>query len=312
MRSAPTRPRWGERRWRASGRAGRRRCRASAPSRPTSVAGTTGCGRQAWTFRTTAARGQKSALSTRCVVMRVAAGERRRSANGADRPALARRRIIAVALFASWNNGLRAAGLQVNKDPGKWTPESVREALARLERELGRQPAWQDVRDAPVGYPGGAAIRRTFGSWATAARQLGWHVKQHRRCTDEEMIGAVRSAAAELGEGFALERYKDISSTRGWPSATAITARFGSWNAARDAAGIQIRRQERGWSAERLAVDVRALARRLGRTPMAHEWDQAARQHSWPHSATVARRLGHGSWEQAINAAGLEPRPRGA
>jgi hypothetical protein len=88
---------------------------------------------------------------------------------------------IAAALFGTWNDALRAAGLDVNRDPGKWRRETVLEGLQRLERELRRRPIWQDVRDAPAGYPSGAVVRRTFGSWAAAARELGWTPVEHRR-----------------------------------------------------------------------------------------------------------------------------------
>lgn len=54
----------------------------------------------------------------------------------------------------------------------------------------------------------------------------------------------------------------------------------------------------------------RGLVERRGLT--AQQWDRYARERGWPHSATVARRLGHGSWEQAVTAADLGRRPRRA
>lgn len=127
------------------------------------------------------------------------------------------------------------------------------------------------------------------------------------------MLDALNAAATELGPLFPHQRYKAISAARGWPSANAITARFGSWNAARAAAGLPVPSpQRRDWSAEQLARALRSAARRLGRTPMAKDWNRLAPDFEWPHSATVMRRLGGGSWEQAIDAAGLERRSRSA
>jgi len=127
---------------------------------------------------------------------------------------------------------------------------------------------------------------------------------------DARYTTSSETTAAELGTAFALEDYKAVSSDRGWPSANAITARFGSWNRARDMAGLPLRPQQRGWTRDQLTRALHAAARRLGRTPIAQDWNQLAGELGWPHSATVARRLGYGSWERAIERAGLSRRPR--
>jgi len=212
-------------------------------------------------------------------------------------------------LFGSWNAGLRVAGLAPNSEPDKWTETSVLEALRRLERQLGRQPTSSDLTRPPPGYPNVAVIRRKLGSWGAACWKLGWHAEQRVISSDEQMLEALRTAADELGAEFAHEEYKAISTARGWPSANAITARFGSWNRAREMAGLPVVRPlQRGWTREQLIRALRAAARRLGGTPMARDWNRLAADLAWPHSATVARRLGAGSWERAIEEAGLTPR----
>lgn len=213
--------------------------------------------------------------------------------------------------FGSWNAGLRAAGLEPNVERDKWTDVTVLKALRELERGLGRQPTSSDVTRPPAGYPNNAVIRRKLGSWGAACRALGWHAEPRVISDDHEMLDALKAAASELGATFPHQRYKAISAARGWPSANAITARFGSWNAARESAGLAVPRpQRRDWSAEQLARALRSTARRLGRTPMAKDWDRLAPSFGWPNSATVMRRLGDGSWVQAIDAAGLERRSR--
>ena len=213
-------------------------------------------------------------------------------------------------LFGSWNAGLRAAGLEPNAEPDKWTPATVLEALRGLERELGRQPTTRDLGRPPAGYPNRAIVRRKLGSWSAACRQLGWSCEQRVIATDEQMISALQAAGRELGADFTHEEYKAISAARGWPSANAITTRFGSWNEPRQLAGLPVsRRLERGWAPEQLARALRAAARRIGRTPFAREWDDLAPEYGWPSSATVVRRLGSGSWVAATDAAGLQPRP---
>jgi hypothetical protein len=214
-------------------------------------------------------------------------------------------------LFGTWNAGLRAAGLPLNSERDKWTPGAVVDALRRLEHELGRQPTSQDLVCPPAGYPNTAIITRKLGSWSAACRELGWSTRQCVIADDAQMLHALRTAAAELGANFGVHQYTTIASTRGWPSAKAIAARFGTWNDAKSVARLPTHRNERGWSAEQLARAMRALARRLGRTPLAKDWNAHAPELGWPHSATVKRRLGNGSWTHAVTAAGLNPRRAG-
>ena len=214
-------------------------------------------------------------------------------------------------LFGSWNAGLRAAGLDPNAERGKWTKPTVLEALRRLERKLGRQPRSSDLQRPAVGYPNIAVVTRKFGSWGAACRELGWRVEPRLITSDQHMLNALRTAAVELGVEFGHEEYKAISTARGWASANAITARFGSWNRAREMAGLPVLRPlQRGWTREQLIRALRAAARRLGHTPMARDWNGLAAEFGWPHSATVIRRVGGGSWERAIDEAGLARRSR--
>jgi hypothetical protein len=252
------------------------------------------------------------------VALRRDAARRGRSPVRGDWSKAARSRPSAstvAALFGSWNAALRAAGLDPNVERDKWTKPTVLEALRRLERKLGRQPTSSDLQRPPVGYPNTAVIKRKFGSWGAACRELGWHVEPRMIASDEQMLSALRAAAAELGAEFGHEEYKAISAAREWPSANAIAARFGSWNQAREMAGLPVVRPllvERGWTREQLIRALRASARRLGDTPMARDWNGLAAQFGWPHSATVIRRVGGGSWERAIEEAGLARRPRSA
>ena len=213
------------------------------------------------------------------------------------------------ALFGSWNAGLRAAGLGLNHERDKWSRGTVLAALVKFERELGRQPTSDDLRRAPDGYPNTAIVKRKRGSWGAACRELGWNCEPRVIATDEEMIEALQAAGRELGADFTHDEYKAISRTRGWPSANAITARFGSWNEPRERAGLPVSRWlETGWEPEQLARALRAAARRIGRTPLARDWDQLACENGWPSSATVMRRLGGGSWVAVIEAASLDRR----
>lgn len=60
------------------------------------------------------------------------------------------------------------------------------------------------------------------------------------------------------------------------------------------------------WTAERVAAALAADAARRGRSPTLHEWALATR--SRPQVKMVIARFG--TWNRALAAAGLEPRPR--
>ena len=96
---------------------------------------------------------------------------------------------------------------------------------------------------------------------------MGWHAAPRVISSDEQMLDALRAAASELGAEFGHEEYEAISTARGWPSANAVSARFGSWNRARERTGLAVVRPlQRGWTREQLTRALRAAARRLGRT----------------------------------------------
>ena len=100
------------------------------------------------------------------------------------------------------------------------------EALHEVEHELGRQPTSRDLTRPPAGYPNTAVIKRKLGSWGAACRELGWRAQPRVRASDQQMLDALEVAAVQLGVGFSHEQYKAVASSRGWPSANAITARL--------------------------------------------------------------------------------------
>jgi Homing endonuclease associated repeat len=61
------------------------------------------------------------------------------------------------------------------------------------------------------------------------------------------------------------------------------------------------------WDPETIAYAIRLWHRTHSRTPFTSEWDQAGENH--PSRQTVTRVFG--SWNEAMIAAGFDPRPRG-
>jgi hypothetical protein len=95
------------------------------------------------------------------------------------------------------------------------------------------------------------------------------------------------------------------------PSARLVALRFGTWNAALAAAGLPTRapapRKQIFWTHDRITAALVREYRRTGRVPRARDWLRGSSTH--PATPTVQARFG--SWNAAIEAAGLVARRRG-
>jgi hypothetical protein len=103
-------------------------------------------------------------------------------------------------------------------------------------------------------------------------------------------------------EGSALYR----SEPGRWPSASTVSARFGSVRAAVEAAGLapppgRSASAVRRWELEAIADAMRGHAGRTGQAPRRSDWQHAGEDH--PAASTVYRVAG--SWQRALEAAGL-------
>ena len=203
--------------------------------------------------------------------------------------------------FGSWNAAVRAAGLTPNTVE-HWTRDTILDALRRLERELGRQPTYDDVRHPASGYPGGHIVSRRFGSWAAACQELGWAPPRQLR-RDHELLDALRSAAAESGGRFiASSDYATISSAHRWPATATIIRRFGSWQGALRAAQLD----DTKWTREATLDALRKLERELGREPTYEEIRQPP--NGYPSAHII--RTHFGSWAAVRDQLGWTRRKR--
>jgi hypothetical protein len=90
-----------------------------------------------------------------------------------------------------------------------------------------------------------------------------------------------------------------------WPSASTVTARFGSLRGALERAGLHVSGgapgSRRVWTRERIGQAVQRWERETGQPPRRSDWKQAVDWH--PAASTVYRTMG--SWRAALRAAGI-------
>lgn len=118
-----------------------------------------------------------------------------------------------------------------------------------------------------------------------------------RRYTDEQILEELRAAARRLGRSPTMREFAQDSRARVHPQT--VIEHFGTWNAAKRAAGLFPRRFS---TREELLAQLRALGEELGRTPTAR--DLAARRRTLPSASLYAHTFG--SFTEALREAGFD------
>jgi len=203
--------------------------------------------------------------------------------------------------FGSWNAALETAGLEPNRWRPSYTDEQLLDALRDLADKLGRAPTCRELldrRDLPSTH---TYIRR-FGSWRNALACLGGRADNSHH-SNAELLDTLRDLADELGRPPTVQ---ELLARPGLPAPAAYVNRFGSWSSALEAAGLEtIYRRPPAYTDEQLLQALRDLAAKLGRTPTGREM-QARRDLPSPRTCQIR----FGSWNRALEAAGLEPKRR--
>ncbi|MGH3078924.1 MAG: homing endonuclease associated repeat-containing protein [Gaiellaceae bacterium] len=118
-----------------------------------------------------------------------------------------------------------------------------------------------------------------------------------RRYTDEDILEELRAAAKRLGRSPTMREFAQDAEARVHPQT--VIEHFGTWNAAKRAAGLYPRRF---LTRDELLEQLRALGDELGRIPTAR--DLAARRRSLPSASLYAHTFG--SLANALREAGYE------
>lgn len=115
--------------------------------------------------------------------------------------------------------------------------------------------------------------------------------------SDEDLLADLQQLADEFGRAPTLKEYRE----QGSHSATTYYDRFGSWQKALQAAGFKPRNRELKIPQDDLLAELTRLADELGESPSAIQMNI----HGEYWESTYRRRFG--SWNAALDAAGLEP-----
>jgi hypothetical protein len=118
-----------------------------------------------------------------------------------------------------------------------------------------------------------------------------------RRYSDDEILDELRASAERLGRSPTMREFAQDPAARVHPQT--VIEHFGTWNAAKRAAGLFPRRF---LTREELLEQLRALGVELGRTPTAR--DLAARRRALPSASLYAHTFG--SLANALREAGFE------
>lgn len=239
--------------------------------------------------------------STRCARTRKPTALRRpvRTGAGSDANYLPNSNPIA-GRFGSWGAALVAAGLAPRRIRADCSDEQILDGLRRFAEDHGRPPRAADRVGQLAQYPGLTLVISRFGSWSAALRKAGLEPGNPAPATAQQIIRALRAYDQEHGVTPTVGDWRRDDCT---PGDRAIRAKFGSWTAAVQAAGLEPHRIRVEWSDEQILDGHRRLASDHGRPP--RKEDRVGSLSRYPSPTLVRSRFG--SWSAALRKAGLAP-----
>ena len=144
-------------------------------------------------------------------------------------------RVASIRLFGSWPTALRAAGLRPNRVP--WTRAEV------IRRIRARHRAGRSLNAAAVHHDDDQALynfaRRSYSSWDRALRAAGIDVWTARKCREWTKADILREIESRRRASLPLNASAVIRGG-GRQLYTFAVRRFGSWDRALSAAGVDV------------------------------------------------------------------------
>lgn len=177
--------------------------------------------------------------------------------------------------------------------PKEAKQDALIEQLQAFKESRGRPPIRDDIDECPWGSA--STIESVFGSWNAGLEAAGITPVRKRLSTDE-LIVELERLASTLGRTPRMCDMREV----GRYSRSVYRRRFGSWNDALAAAGLEPNSRN-NLSSEQLLQELERVASTLGEPPTKDEFDRTGRFCS----ATYVNRFG--SWNAALEAVGCKP-----
>jgi len=209
-------------------------------------------------------------------------------------------------LFGGTTAALREARLPPQRNQ-EFTPEELIAQLRDLSSALGRPVTRKDVKRA--GKAGTCArlvtFQRVFGNASSAFRKAG--VMRIGRYSRDELIAQYRTLYKEIGRPPTYEDIRRAAAESKCAGYKVFRQRCGTLTQLREAAGLT-QEPRRRYSRQELIDQLKGLAAKVGRTPLAKELIAACRRGECADIQTLCRYFG--GYNAALKAAGLAARPR--
>ena len=197
--------------------------------------------------------------------------------------------------FGSFTDACKAADLVPNRY-GDLSPEDLLKELHRLQDDLGRTPRIKDLKEH--GKYSQQTYRSEFGSWNDALKAAGLEPNQRKRSPAGELKMRLRTLAEELGRTPTRQEVaQNTPFTR-----QHYESEFGSYKAA--CLAVDLEPNNQSVTRTSLVSELRNLRDEIGRTPRQKDM----REHGNHASSTY--RTEFGSWNGALQAAGMKPNQR--
>lgn len=211
--------------------------------------------------------------------------------------------------FDSWNAAKEAAGLEAFRKAGRGQPYSDEKLLALLRQrdaELDHPVTLRDMEEAE-NYPSAVTYQRRFGSWNQAKKEANLDTiaaeDTRAKYTDAELLDLLQDLAADLERPLTV---RDVTNAEDYPDPTTFERRFGSWNQAKEEAGLATLEKGEGGRTATYTDDelLDLLRQRAAEVTGKLTEDALNAAPDYPGASTYIRRFG--SWTKAKEAAGLD------
>lgn len=199
-----------------------------------------------------------------------------------------------------WTDALRALGHEPppkRRGPSKIPEHTLQEDLERVVHELRRAPTTDEYNDLGE-YSAHLLVDRVGdGSWPDALRALGYEpmFEAPSRIPEEDLRTDLKRVIDSFGRAPTTDEYDAY----GEYTANTISKRLGngSWNEAIRTTGHEPEHPSAGIPERDLWADLKQVADEVEGKPTIATYDE----YGTYSPATIARRLGDGSWTTAID-----------